>query len=38
MQVDTAIALWQLLLNDKCNFLGAWIDFMQNDKKELQVI
>lgn len=38
MGVDTAIALWSMLLQDKCTFLNAWIDFIQNEKKDLQVI
>ena len=27
-----------MLLSDKCKFLTAWCDFIQNEKKDLQVI
>eukprot|EP00347_Sterkiella_histriomuscorum_P007128 403350156 len=36
--IDTAIALWQILLSDRCNFLNAFIDFLQSEKKEMIVI
>ncbi len=38
LNIDTAIAMWQLLLSDKCKFLDHWIAFYQNDKKEVQVV
>lgn len=28
VSIDTAMALWQILLNDKCKFLGAFLDFL----------
>jgi hypothetical protein len=34
MQIEVATDLWELLLTDKCKFLGAWIDFLKNEKKD----
>ena len=38
VSLDTSIALWEMLLADKCKFLKDWIEFVQNDKKDIQVI
>lgn len=36
--VDTAIGLWEMLLSDKCKFLRDFIEFLQTEKKDLNVI
>lgn len=38
MEVETACALWELFLGKRCTFLGKWIKFLQEEKKELKVI
>lgn len=38
VEVETACALWELFLGKKCQFLGKWIQFIQEEKKELKVI
>lgn len=34
VQIDTAVALWELLLNGKCKFLNDWISFLKDEKKD----
>lgn len=36
--IDTAFALWEILLSDKCNFIKDFIEFIQTEKKDQQVI
>lgn len=36
--METAVGLWELLLGDKCSFLGDWIEFLQTDKKDQMVV
>lgn len=36
--METATGLWELMLSDKCNFLGLWIEFMTTEKKDQQVV
>ena len=38
LNVETAVGLWQLLLDSKCSFLNIWVDFITKEKKDLQVI
>ncbi len=38
LNVDTAVALWQVLLSERCKFLHIWIDFYQIEKKDMQVV
>jgi DCN1-like protein 1/2 len=35
---DTAIALWTMLLSDKCDFLDDWVAFLQTERKEMTVV
>ena len=35
VSLDTAVALWDLLLKNKCLFLKDWIAFLTEEKKEL---
>ena len=38
LQMESALDLWELLLQSKCKFLADWLDFMRNEKKDLQVV
>ena len=38
LNVQTAIAIWDLMLKDKCTFLQQWISFIEIEKKDLVVI
>ena len=38
VEVDTAIALWELMLAKKCKFISHWFAFLKDEKSELQVI
>mmetsp|Transcript_114403 Transcript_114403/g.158854 ORF Transcript_114403/g.158854 Transcript_114403/m.158854 type:complete len:159 (+) Transcript_114403:259-735(+) len=38
VDVDTAIALWELMLSKNCKFINEWFAFLKSDKSELQVI
>lgn len=38
VEVETACALWQLFLGKKCSFLGKWIKFLTEEKKDLKVV
>lgn len=38
VEVETACALWELLLKDQCGFLDKWISFFKDEKKELKVV
>ena len=38
VEIPTAVALWGLMLGNRCNFLDKWCEFLQNEKKELQVV
>ncbi len=31
---ETAVGLWELLLQDRCKFLADWIQFIQEEKKD----
>lgn len=36
--IETAFALWSMLLTDKCNFIMQFIEFLQKEKADLLVI
>jgi DCN1-like protein 1/2 len=38
LSMETAVGLWELLLSEKCKFLNDWIEFLQSEKKDQQVV
>jgi len=38
LDTDLAIDLWEMLLGNKCKFIGDWIAFLRTEKKELIVM
>jgi Cullin binding len=34
LTIETAVALWELLLSDRCKFLKDWVEFILTEKKE----
>lgn len=38
VEVETACALWQLFLHDRCSYLDKWCKFLTEEKKDLKVV
>ena len=38
IEMESACALWEMFLNDRCGFVGEWILFLQTEKKNLNAV
>jgi len=38
IEMESACALWEMLLSSRCTFVKEWINFLQTEKKSLNAV